>query len=70
MEVCPNVIFMAKERIAQSKRARAGLFVIINYYSHKWSELVSSRRFLSCLPMPFCISLALRFLFKEKYERI
>ena len=38
--VCPNVTGRAKERIAQSKRARAGSLAIVDY-SHKWRELVS-----------------------------
>ena len=38
--VCPDVTGRAKERIAQSKRARAGSLAIVDY-SHKWRELVS-----------------------------
>ena len=34
----------AKDRIAQSKRVRAGSLAIVDY-SHKWHELVSSGRF-------------------------
>ena len=39
--VCPNVTGRTKERIGQSKRARAGSLAL-DYYSHKWRELVSS----------------------------
>ena len=54
--VCPNVTGRTKERIAQSKRARAGSLALVDYYSHKWRELISSGRlvcrchvvFLSC----------------------
>ena len=41
--VCPNVTRRTKERIAQSKRARAGSLAI-ELISHKWRELVSSGR--------------------------
>ena len=41
--VCPNVTVMTKERIAQSKRARAGALTLVDC-SHKWRELVSSGR--------------------------
>ena len=41
--VCPNVTGRTKERIAQSKRAHAGLFALVN-----WRELVSSGHFLFC----------------------
>ena len=40
--VCPNVTGRIKERVAQSKRARAGLLAILT--SHKWRGLVSSGR--------------------------
>ena len=40
--VCPNVTGRTKERIAQSKRARAGSLALLT--SHKWRELVSSGR--------------------------
>ena len=50
--VCPNVTGRTKERIAQSKQARAGSLAML--ISHKWRELVSSGR-VSC-----CLSLALR----------
>ena len=40
--VCPNVTGRTKERIAQSKRARAGSLALVDY--HKWRELVSSGR--------------------------
>ena len=48
--VCPNVTGRTNERIAQSKRARAGsLAIIVDQISHKWRELVSSGRFVcSC----------------------
>ena len=58
--VCPNMTGSTKERIAQSKRARAGSLAIV------WRELVCSRR-MSC-----CLFLALHlfcFVFKEKSER-
>ena len=42
--VCPNLTGITKERITQSKRARAGLLALVDYCSHKWHELVSSRR--------------------------
>ena len=51
--VCPNVTGRTKERIAQSKRARACSVAIVDY-SREWRELVSSGR-MSC-----CLSLALR----------
>ena len=35
--VCPNVTGRTKERIAQSKRARAGSLALLT--SHKWREL-------------------------------
>ena len=41
--VCPNVTGRTKERIAQSKGARAGSLAFIDY-SHKWRELVPSGR--------------------------
>ena len=50
--VCPNVTGRTKERIAQSKRARAGSLAI-QLINNKWRELVSSG--LMC-----CLSLALR----------
>ena len=40
--VCPNLTGNTKERIAESKRARAGPFTLL--ISHKWRELVSSGR--------------------------
>ena len=40
--VCPNVTGRTKERIAQSKRARAGCSPMLT--SHKWRELVPSGR--------------------------
>ena len=40
--VCPNVTGRTKEKIAQSKRARAGRSPLL--ISHKWRELVSSGR--------------------------
>ena len=42
--VCPNLTGRTKERIAQSKRARAGSLALVDYCSHKWHELISSRR--------------------------
>ena len=41
--VCPNVTGRTKERIAQSKRARAGSLALVDY-SHKWRQLVPSVR--------------------------
>ena len=41
--VCPNVTGRTKERIAQSKRARAGSLALV-LTSHKWRELVVSGR--------------------------
>ena len=41
--VCPNVVGRDKERIARSKRARAGSLALVDY-SHKWRELVPSGR--------------------------
>ena len=41
--VCPNVTRRTKERIAQSKRARAGSLALVDY-SHKWRKLVPSGR--------------------------
>ena len=41
--VCPNVTGRAKERIALSKRTRAGSLALVDY-SHKWRELVPSGR--------------------------
>ena len=43
--VYPNVTGRTKERIAQSKRARAGSLALVDC-SHKWRELVSSGRLL------------------------
>ena len=40
----PGVTGRTKERIVQSKRARAGSLAIVDYFSHKWRELVSSGR--------------------------
>ena len=40
--VCPNVTGRTKEKIAQSKWARAGSLALVN--SHKWRELVFSGR--------------------------
>ena len=42
--VCPNVTGRTKERITQSKRARAGSLALALLTSHKWRELVSSGR--------------------------
>ena len=42
--VCPDVTGKTKERITQSKRARAGSLALVDYNSHKWHELVSSGR--------------------------
>ena len=39
---CPNLTGRTKERIAQSKRARAGSLALLT--SHKWRELISSGR--------------------------
>ena len=44
MAICPNVTGRTKERIAQSKRARAGSLALALLTSHKWRELVSSGR--------------------------
>ena len=41
--VCPNLTGRTKERIAQSKGARASSLAFIDY-SHKWRELVPSGR--------------------------
>ena len=49
--VCPNMTGRTKERIAQSKRDRAGSLALVDYYSHKWRELVSSRRMSCCLSL-------------------
>ena len=40
--VCPNVTGRTKEKIAQSKRVRAGRLPLLT--SHKWRELVSPGR--------------------------
>ena len=40
--ICPNVTGRTKERVAQSKRARAGSLALLT--SHKWRELVYSGR--------------------------
>ena len=45
--VCPNVTGRTKERITQSKRARAGSLALALLTSHKWRELVSSGRLIA-----------------------
>ena len=40
--ICPNVTGRTKERIVQTKRARAGSLALVDYSTHKWRELVSS----------------------------
>ena len=52
--ICPNVTGRAKERVAQSKRARAGLLATVD--KPQWREPVS---FGGAWPTPYCLYLAL-----------
>ena len=58
--VCPNVAARTKDRIAQSKRARAGCLAIVDKAQVARSCIL--RAFLGCLQMPCCLALALRLL--------
>ena len=42
--VCLNATGRTKKRTAQSKRAHAGSLALVDYYSHKWRDFVSSGR--------------------------
>ena len=50
--VYPNMTGRTKERIAQSKRDRAGSLATVDY-SHKWCGLVSSARLVCKCPVVF-----------------
>ena len=57
--VCPNVTGRTKSRIGQSKLARAGSLALVDYYSHKWRELVSFGRLVFRLLISCRLSLVL-----------